>query len=975
MADFPLNPSVGDVYVSSDFTNWVWDGTAWKATNYGLIKLPVSQNSTGTILANSMNFVNSEQVLANISFDIPSGNANVQFEWLELVDPVAMAIIFGTGSEPNKEIVAGNTDEIMFNYSGEIRTTPELLYNIAANTLTVNTSLFYANGVTGNVGIGTTSPARRLHILGDGTNSPQLRLTYESGTSAIELYGSSASDQIIYFGTSSGGGATTTLPGQIIYNNPANHFQFVTDGVERMRITNTANGGNVGIGTTNPGYKLDVIGTVNVHTLRVANANSIIWSNHDLTTTGAKIEVVGDTMYMETGPVGPGRGAFYLTAHNNMQIGTDDGFIDLRTTTAGEGSYIHFRTGGTDERMRIDYKGNVGIGTTSPTSNLYVTGNSTITQSLNTAVVNASSLVNTQAVYQTSTGIEVFAVLSSIAAADAAQNSALETTNTTFDTVNTAIASAANTVRTSVRGTLISSAKQLNLTNTTPILIAGTNDANGNATIAFTHATSGVTSASYAYPASVTVNEFGHVTGFGAQGAAPITGVQGATPITTSTATGVTTISHATTGAQGTYAYPTSVTVNQFGHVTSVTAGSAPAGGTITGVQAGAGLTGGGATGSINLDVGAGTGITVAADSVSISAANDVGRLSEATGFDIAGGTITTEDSFVVWNVAAAAARRTGGWNIPVEVFSGVNPIGKNLAALSASAGVTFIKVNDNESITLEDAATFRASIGAGTGSGSGTVTGIGTTSPLTNTAGAGNQITTSGSIGLNLEGLTDMTDAAVNTDELVILDRSAASGSQQKRKAMNEIGLGMFNNDLGLGTGSGTVNPGFGTNLAFYSAASGAQGTAVDDVAGHQYISGSKSIVHSEEVRMTSNIADTPVITFTGGTQSSYHITENSAGRVLLSTGAQASTATFGLNLMLLPSAHDGFAVTVVRGTQGSVRIGAQGGAALFSAGRQGNGYQGVAGVQISSMFGAATILANGTNRFIVFGDISNAP
>jgi len=26
MADFPENPSVGDVFVASDFTSWFWDG-------------------------------------------------------------------------------------------------------------------------------------------------------------------------------------------------------------------------------------------------------------------------------------------------------------------------------------------------------------------------------------------------------------------------------------------------------------------------------------------------------------------------------------------------------------------------------------------------------------------------------------------------------------------------------------------------------------------------------------------------------------------------------------------------------------------------------------------------------------------------------------------------------------------------------------------------------------------------------------
>ena len=46
---------------------------------------------------------------------------------------------------------------------------------------------------------------------------------------------------------------------------------------------------------------------------------------------------------------------------------------------------------------------------------------------------------------------------------------------------------------------------------------------------------------------------------------------------------------------------------------------TASPGGTITGVTAGAGLTGGGASGTANLDIGQGTGVTVAADSISVN--------------------------------------------------------------------------------------------------------------------------------------------------------------------------------------------------------------------------------------------------------------------------------------------------------------------------------------------------------------------
>ena len=55
-------------------------------------------------------------------------------------------------------------------------------------------------------------------------------------------------------------------------------------------------------------------------------------------------------------------------------------------------------------------------------------------------------------------------------------------------------------------------------------------------------------------------------------------------------------------------------------------------GGTITGVTAGAGLTGGGLTGTVNLDIGAGTGISVNADDIAVNmGAFDTGDLSEGS--------------------------------------------------------------------------------------------------------------------------------------------------------------------------------------------------------------------------------------------------------------------------------------------------------------------------------------------------------
>ena len=83
-----------------------------------------------------------------------------------------------------------------------------------------------------------------------------------------------------------------------------------------------------------------------------------------------------------------------------------------------------------------------------------------------------------------------------------------------------------------------------------------------------------------------------------------------------------------------------------------------------------------------------------------------------------------------------------------------------------------------------------------------------GTVTSVNLTAGAlidvsGGPITSSGSItvAVDLSELTDMTATMVGTDEFVVLDASA-----QRRKAANEIGLSIFNNDAGFTTNTGTV-------------------------------------------------------------------------------------------------------------------------------------------------------------------------
>jgi hypothetical protein len=177
----------------------------------------------------------------------------------------------------------------------------------------------------GNLGIGTTSPGSKLSVIGGGlfVGSSGWDST-TAGTGNIENTGNYLfhSTGIHYIQDGDVGNITFRL-----WSGSAN--------VDAMTLTNT---GNVGIGTTSPGYKLDVSGNI--------------------ATTPSTSNAVKSANFVSNSP----------GALSNFG-GTDGGFYFI---PSGSGA-MSFVTAGAD-RVRIDTSGNVGIGTTAPANTLSVNG-------------------------------------------------------------------------------------------------------------------------------------------------------------------------------------------------------------------------------------------------------------------------------------------------------------------------------------------------------------------------------------------------------------------------------------------------------------------------------------------------------------------------------------------------------------------------------------------------------------------------
>ena len=236
---------------------------------------------------------------------------------------------FDTGGSNARLNIANNGDISFYEDTG---TTPKLFWDASAERL----------------GLGTSSPATRLHLSG---GDPSIRLT-PSGTNDARIdFTNNAGTAQYYTG----------------FDESSGHYIIADEnGFAGSNVFTFTSAGNVGIGTDSPEKRLHIFDSTQANqTIRFGNPSAT---------------ALGEINYDSSG-------------YEHL-------YINVKGTTTGYGNIV-FSTGPTPtEAMRIDSSGNVGIGTSSPANPLTVVGSAgTIASFTNGAdadlLVKAQSAVTT----------------------------------------------------------------------------------------------------------------------------------------------------------------------------------------------------------------------------------------------------------------------------------------------------------------------------------------------------------------------------------------------------------------------------------------------------------------------------------------------------------------------------------------------------------------------------------------------------
>ena len=270
--------------------------------------------------------------------------------------------------------------------------------DVPGGTFTVGGSTFVVKG--GNVGIGTANPAEKL-VVANGAGYPSASLSYSTSTaqSTLTLTKNTGNSGYPYDYTAALNFASDQSPNGSYapgnkwgirqyeaYNGTRwyTRLDFFDYNYNNAAVLSVLDTGNVGIGTANPGARLEVY-------------------SPRTSATSADSFILNDNV---TGGQTNGVGKFIASYSNSGNSVSKIGFLE--TDGTNNNTSIAFYTaptaGGLAERMRINQGGNVGIGTTAPAVKLDIDGTDAVRIPSGTTLQRPASPANGMMRLNTTTG-------------------------------------------------------------------------------------------------------------------------------------------------------------------------------------------------------------------------------------------------------------------------------------------------------------------------------------------------------------------------------------------------------------------------------------------------------------------------------------------------------------------------------------------------------------------------------------------
>ncbi len=350
------------------------DNLAFGATSSARFADAFRVDSNGNLLSRSL--VNSPTAM---QFQNASGNTILNIDTtgvnaaITVNQPGAGDIMTASASGATQFILS-NTGVITASSFKDLQNTNYFLDPAASGTSLV---------VAGNVGIGTTNPTDSLYI---NTTTVATGITL-NGTNAprIAIDNSGTVEGLLGLATSGGQYSTDTIANDLVLRvqGTSQHLLFNTNGGAGSSTMALING-QVGIGTANPNYQLQLYQSSGAPTLELRGNRNGNWSVNQV--------IFGDELdlnryfFNERG-TNESANANWNFLYHNTASGSDawQNLFAVLPTSLNANTYSESFH---DNALWINSSGNVGIGTTNPTQQVYINGNGADQK---TVVVNTTS--------------------------------------------------------------------------------------------------------------------------------------------------------------------------------------------------------------------------------------------------------------------------------------------------------------------------------------------------------------------------------------------------------------------------------------------------------------------------------------------------------------------------------------------------------------------------------------------------------